>query len=106
MRLPNLLSLLLIGLVGLTYFAPFSDLDFAWQIRTGERIVQTGSLHPAESFSYTIAGDQIPDFEWLYEVILYFVYSGFGFGGLKFLRIVLVATPLILVALYLRRQGV
>jgi hypothetical protein len=97
---------LIIGLVALNYFAPFSDLDFAWQIRTGERIVQSGSLQPAESFSYTIAGEQVPDFEWLYEVILWLVYSGFGFGGLKFLRIVLVAAPLVLVALHLRRQGV
>lgn len=106
MRFPNLLSVLLIGLVALNYYAPFGDLDFAWQIRTGERIVQTGSLQPVEAFSYTIEGSQVPDFEWLYEVILYLVYSGFGFGGLKFLRVVLVAAPLIIVALHLRRQGV
>ncbi len=105
-RPPNFLSVLLIGLVALNYFAPFADLDFAWQVRTGERIVQTGSLQPVEAFSYTIDGQQVPDFEWLYEVILWLVWSGFGFGGLKFLRIVLVAMPLILVVWHLRRQGV
>jgi len=106
MRFPNLLSLLIIGFVAVNYFVPFSDLDFAWQVRTGECIVETGSLQPAESFSYTIEGHQVPDFEWLYEVILWLLYSGFGFGGLKFLRIVLVATPLLLLAWHLRRQEV
>jgi hypothetical protein len=106
LRFPNLLSILLIGLLALNYVAPFADLDFAWQIRTGQRIMETGSPQPAESFSYTIPGEQVPDFEWLYEVILYWVYSGFGFGGLKFLRVVLVAMPLVLVALHLRRQGI
>ena len=105
-KLPNLVSVLIIVLMAANYFSPFGDLDFAWQVRTGEQIVRTSSLHPPEAFSYTIGGSQVPDFEWLYEVILWLVWSGFGFGGLKFLRVVLVATPLILLALRLRRQGV
>jgi hypothetical protein len=105
-RLPNLLSLLLITLIAANYFAPFADLDFGWQVRTGERIVQTGLLQPPEAFSYTIHGSHVPDFEWLYEVVLYLVWSGFGFGGLKFLRLILVATPLLLVARRLRLEGV
>jgi hypothetical protein len=105
-RLPNLLSLLLIILAAANYFGPFADLDFAWQVRTGERIVHVGLLQPPEAFSYTIGGSHVPDFEWLYEVILYLAWSSFGFGGLKFLRVVLVATPLVLVGLRLRREGV
>jgi len=105
-RLPNLFSLLIIILAAANYFGPLADLDFAWQVRTGERIVQTGSLQPPEAFSYTIGGSHVPDFEWLYEVLLYLVWSGFGFGGLKFLRVALVAMPLILVSLRLRSEGV
>jgi hypothetical protein len=105
-KLPNLLSLLTIILAAANYFGSFADLDFAWQVRTGERIVETGVLQPPEAFSYTIGGTHVPDFEWLYEVILYLVWSGFGFGGLKFLRVLLVATPLILVGLRLKREGV
>ncbi len=105
-KLPNFLSLLIFGLAGAIYFSPFGDLDFAWQIRTGERILQTRVLQPPEGFSYTIQGQHLPDFEWLYEVILYLVWSACGFGGLKLLRVVLVATPLLLLGLRLRRQGI
>lgn len=106
MKIPNLLTGLIVVLAGANYFAPFGDLDFAWQVRTGERIVATGSLQPVEAFSYTIDGTSVPDFEWLYEVILYLVWSGFGFGGLKFLRVLLVASTLLLLAWRLRCGGV
>src|SRR5262245_13767502 len=91
---PNLLSLCLVVLLAANYFGTFADLDFAWQIRTGELIVQTGQLRPAEAFTYTIAGKHIPDFEWLYELLVYAVWSGWGHGGLKLLKVVFVSAPL------------
>jgi hypothetical protein len=105
-RLPNAVSLLVLLLLALNYFSPFSDLDYTWQIRTGERILQTGSLRTTDAFSFTIAGRRVPDFEWLYEVALAVVWNGFGYGGLKLLRVVLVGTPLLLLGLWLRRNGV
>jgi hypothetical protein len=92
--------------LAVSYFAPFADLDYTWQIRTGQRIVDLGRLRTPDAFSYTIAGQQVPDFEWLYEVVLYLVWSGFGYGGLKFLKILLIAAPPLLVAWRLRREGV
>jgi hypothetical protein len=89
-----------------TYFSAFGDLDFSWQVRTGERIVRTGELRPTDDFTYTIAGSRVPDFEWLYEVSLWGAWSVWGYGGLKLLRVVLVAAPLLLVGLRLRREGV
>ena len=60
-----------------------------------------------EVFSYTIGGGLIPDFEWLYEVILWVVwYTHFGFGGLKLLKMVLVVTPLVLLYRTCAREGV
>jgi hypothetical protein len=103
---PSLISLVIIALIAANYFNPFADLDYTWQVRTGERIVQTHSLRPAEAFTYTIAGRQVPDFESLYEVTLYGVWSAFGYGGLKLLRVLLVAAPLVLLGLRLRREGV
>src|SRR5207253_3777787 len=76
------------------------------QIRTGEQIIKTGSLQPVESFTYTLAGQQVPEFEGLYEVILWAVWSLFGFGGLKLLKTVVVAAPLLLLAFRLRKEGV
>jgi hypothetical protein len=103
---PNFFSLLAILLLAVNYFAPFTDLDFSWQIRTGEQIWRTGELKPADSFSYTISGQPVPEFEWLYEVILWNVWSNFGFGGLKLLKAILIATPLLLVGMRLHKQRV
>jgi hypothetical protein len=103
---PNAFSLLCIVLLATNYFVPFADLDYTWQIQTGERILQTGSLRPVDDFTYTIAGCQVPEFEWLYEVTLFTVWSSLGYGGLKLLKTVLVVTPLLLVASRLRKEGV
>jgi hypothetical protein len=99
---PNVLSIAFICLIAANYVGTFADLDFTWQIRTGERIVQSGSLRPPDAFTYTIAGESVPDFEWLYELILWAVWNVFGFGGLKLLKTFLVITPLLLVAWRLR----
>lgn len=103
---PNLLSLLLVALLAANYFSPFGDLDYTWQIRTGAQIVREGQLRTADEFSYTIAGKVVADFEWLYEVVLWFVWSGFGYGGLKLLKTLLVAAPLLLLARRLHAEGV
>ena len=100
---PNGFSLAVIVLLAANYFSPFGDLDYTWQIRTGEIIVRTADIQPADHFSYTIAGRYVPDFDWLSEVILWWVWDHFGYGGLKLLKTVLVASTLLLVA---RRLGV
>ena len=103
---PNLFSILLVVLLAASYFGMMGDLDWAWQVRTGELIIETGSLRTPESFSYTINGAQVHDFEWLYEVTIYYVWSVFGIGGLKFLKMAAIATPLILLGWRLKREGV
>jgi hypothetical protein len=104
--LPNVFSLLVILLCAVNYFSPFADLDFAWQIRTGEQIIRTGQLCPPDAFTYTIAGQHLPDFEWFYELILWGIWSLLGFGGLKLLKVILVIAPMLIVGLRLRREGV
>src|SRR5271165_1596921 len=103
---PTVVSLIIILLLASTYFSTFGDLDWSWQVRTGGLIVHTGSLRLPESFSYTIADSPIHDFEWLYEVLLWEIWEPLGYGGLKFLKVILVITPLLLVARHLHNQGV
>jgi hypothetical protein len=105
-RFPNFFSLFLIILLATNYFVPCADLDFTWQIRTGEQIVRTGRLRPVDAFTYTIAGHKVPEFEWLYEVLLWGVWNVWGYGGLKLVRTILVATPLLLLGLRLRKEAV
>ncbi|MBI1916413.1 MAG: hypothetical protein HYS12_17020 [Planctomycetes bacterium] len=105
-KLPNLLTLFFLLLLLAIYARPFADLDFTWQVRTGGEVVQSGKLRVEDSFTYTIAGKQLPDFEWLYEVFLWAVWSVAGYGGLHLLKTLCVLTPLLLVGWRLRREGV
>src|SRR5881396_2629247 len=105
-RIPNVLSLCVVLLLLVTYFGVFADLDWSWQVRTGGEIVAAQQLRLPDTFSYTIAGTLVPDFEWLYEVILWSVWSLVGIGGLKFLKLLLVALPLVIVGRQLQREGV
>jgi len=91
--LPNLLTLFFLLLLFAIYGRPFADLDFAWQVRTGGEIVHSGKLRVEDSFTYTIAGKQLPDFEWLYEVVLWTVWSVAGYGGLHLLKTLCVLIP-------------
>src|SRR5260221_1306808 len=106
MSLLNATSVVLLVLLGMNYFVPFADLDYTWQIRTGGEIVSTGDLRPVEVFSYTMAGRRAPDFEWLYEVVLWGTWTVFGYGGLKLLKTLLVAAPLFVLGWHLRRCDV
>jgi hypothetical protein len=101
-RLPNGFSLAVIVLLAANYFSTFGDLDYTWQVRTGEIIVRTGDWQPADHFSYTMHGSPLPDFEWLYEIILFMMWDHFGYGGLKLLKTLLVASTLLLVVWRLR----
>ena len=103
---PNAVSLAVMALIAANYFAVFADLDWAWQVRTGGLIIDQGTPRLNDQFSYTIDGQPLHDFEWLYEVILWAIWFVFGFGGLKFLRVILVAAPLVLVGWRLKREGV
>lgn len=105
MRLPNVVSLALIALLSANYFGCLTDLDWSWQVRTGERIVASGSLRTHDTFSYTLDGKLLHDFEWLWEVLLWHAWNLFGLGGLKLLRVVVVATPLALLGWRLHRDG-
>src|ERR1700687_5191565 len=87
---PNALSLLIVLLLAVIYFGVFGDLDWSWQVRMGALIVQTGSGRPPGSLSYTIDGARVHDFEWLYELSLWATWSTFGWGGLKFLKVIAV----------------
>jgi len=63
---PNLLTFFLLLLLLAVYWRPFADLDFTWQVRTGAAVVHNGSLRVQDTFTHTIAGKHLPDFEWLY----------------------------------------
>lgn len=105
-QFPNVVTVLIVVLLALNYFYPFGDLDFGILVRLGQLIVHTGQLRPPESFTYTIHGKDVPDYEWLYEVILYGIWKAFGFGGLKLFKVLTVFAPLVVLGWHLHDQKV
>jgi hypothetical protein len=103
---PNAFSLLVLLVLGYMYFCPPADLDYCWQIRTGERILASGKLQQPDTFSYTINGREIPDHEWLYEILIAFLWRGLGDAGMKLVRVTLFAAPLAILAWQLTARGV
>lgn len=58
------------------------DPDFWWHLRTGQLIVETGSVPHADPYSFTVAGKPWVAHEWLSEVLMYAVYARLGWAGL------------------------
>ena len=71
-----------------------------------ERVLATGNVSPPDSFTYTIAGKVVPEFEGFYEVGLALIWQALGYGGLKLLKSILVALPLVLLAIRLKQLSV
>jgi hypothetical protein len=103
--LPNGFTLAVIFLLAANYFSTFGDLDYTWQVRTGEIIVRTGDIQPTDHFSYTFPGEHVPDFEWIWEAGLWLLWDNFGYGGLKLLKTILVASTLLLLVWRLKVAG-
>lgn len=60
-----------------------SDPDYFWHLSAGQYILQHQTLPSADVFSYTFAGKPWVLHEWLFEIILFGVYSLCGGAGVK-----------------------
>jgi len=75
---------ILIVLVGVFAMAArnATDPDLWWHLKTGQYILEQGSVPHADPFSYTRAGQPWVAHEWLTEVLLYEIERLMGWGGL------------------------
>ncbi|MGH2582779.1 MAG: hypothetical protein ACRDFQ_07770, partial [Anaerolineales bacterium] len=69
------------------------DTDTWWHLRTGELILEQGSIPKTDMFSYTRFGEtwRYPSAAWISEVTLFAIYDRFGAAGLDVLAAVMVA---------------
>lgn len=65
-----------------TAFRPIMDPDFWWHLKTGQYIVTTKSIPRTDIFSVSRFGSEWVTHEWLSEILMYAVFSLWGFGGL------------------------
>lgn len=81
-RLLFILALLLIFLISAR--APV-DTDMYWALRVGKEIVTRGEFIRTDPITYTFGGDAWVSHSWLFDVILYAVFSWLSYHGLTLL---------------------
>ncbi len=57
-----------------------SDPDFWWHLRTGQYILETGSIPHTDVFSFTATGREWVTHEWLSEALIYTLFRAGGFS--------------------------
>lgn len=74
------------GLLALYSYRPNWDIDIYWHIRTGEWIVEHGTIPDRDIFSAVDPERPWTPFQWLYEVLVYEVEARFGFAFVRALH--------------------
>jgi hypothetical protein len=88
-------KLLALGLF-LFFLLPPTDPDLGWQLRYGQEIWQTHAIPRTNEYSVLLAGYRWPDHSWLYQAVLYPLWSAFGLWGLTFANAVLMTAAFLL----------
>jgi hypothetical protein len=103
--LSRLLPLLYVGVV--LYFArPVLDWDIWWHLATGRWIVEHGTVPFTDPFSTFGQGKTWLAYSWLFEVLVYNLYSLWGLIGVAVLRAALSIVILLAVDRLLTRRAV
>jgi tetratricopeptide (TPR) repeat protein len=80
--------------------------DSLWHLKTGEWILSHGQIPRTDVFSSTVAGKRWLDWESLFQIAMYAVYTVGGFNALVLAKALLVALTAALLLDTCRRDGV
>src|ERR1700690_822072 len=84
---------------------PLADPDIGWHIRTGELMLSTDSLPRTDPFSSTMHGQAWFAWEWLYDLVLGFLYRACGLNGVVWLCALIVAATFTMLLSQLLKRG-
>jgi len=98
-----LLPVFFVCLVFIGFLTTFNSLDpdFGWHLRTGKSILEEGVPYK-DWYSYTMPDFPWIDHEWLMDVLIYKIYSSFGFYFLLLVFIILYTLSFFFVGEYHR----
>src|SRR5438445_1310463 len=82
-----------------------SNADLWGHIRYGQAMLSTGHLVLHDPYSYSAAGHDWRDYEWLSQVVIALLYNSMGVIGLKLWKLACTAGTFVLVALGLAETG-
>ena len=97
---PVMLTVLLLGVVWALSSGRVNDADLWWHLRNAEYLVQTHHLPNHDTYSFTVAGQEWMNHEWLAELPFYAAWRMSGLIGIAVLRLILVES-IFLFLLYL-----
>lgn len=83
-------NLLITAAIFFATIYPYSDVDWGWHIKYGEYFLKTGRILTQNIFTFTLAHYVWPYASWIYDVLLYVLYTHVGFLGLSLASAVLV----------------
>jgi hypothetical protein len=84
-----LLLALLYLLPSVQALLPLDDPDIWWHLRTGQWIIQHGAVPVTDPFSSYGQGKFWIAYSWLFDVVVYRIFVGFGAVGLIFFTVIL-----------------
>ena len=82
-----------------------TESDTFWHLKTGEWILSHGMIPHADPFSGTVQGKPWFDWEWLFQVAIYAVYSWGGFQWLVVAKALVIFLTGVVLFLACRRNG-
>lgn len=103
--------LFLVYIFGITMHFTLNDPDLWWHLKTGEYIVANWEVPDVDPFAYTtprpLAESQKIGLraQWLGQVIFYLSYSIGGLLGVGVMRNLLIITPMLILYIWLSRNG-
>lgn len=86
---------LLAYLIGITRLAWFIQNDTLWHLKAGEYMVKHRTILTQDVFSWTMPGVHWYSHEWLWEIIFFAIYKYFGFAGLFWTNVIILALILL-----------
>jgi tetratricopeptide (TPR) repeat protein len=81
----------IIALGVLISFHTLTDSDIFWHLKAGQIIVETHHVPSRDLFSFTRAGEEWIDSQWLFQVIIYGLYKMDGYRGIILFGVILTA---------------
>ena len=77
--------LCLAAIIALVFFLNFhtlTDSDIFWHLKTGEIIFATHHVPDKDVYSFTMAGKEWIDAQWLFQLIVFLLYRLSGYAGM------------------------
>ena len=68
---------------------PVNNNDIWMHIKTGQLMLENVEIATVDDYSYTVAGKDWLNHQWLSQIIFYLFYNSFGTTGIIFLQFIL-----------------